>query len=78
MSLSTPARGAYSGVAGAILGSVAFSGKPIIVNLAYRHGVAVLTLLALRMTFAPAFFRRQWAGAVHLTRRDGLGVDCNA
>ena len=40
---------AYIGVACAILGSIAFSGKTIIIKLAYQHGVEVWTLLALRM-----------------------------
>lgn len=70
------ARSAYIGVACAILGSIAFSGKTIIVKLAYQHGVDVLTLLALRMLFALPFFLLMawWAGAVQLSRRDWLGV----
>ena len=39
------------------IAAVAFSGKAIIVKLAYRHGVDAVTLLALRMLFsAPLFF----------------------
>ena len=69
-------KSAYIGVACAILGSIAFSGKTIIVKLAYQHGVDVLTLLALRMLFALPFFLLMawWGGAVHLERRDWLGV----
>ncbi|MEQ1774384.1 MAG: DMT family transporter [Burkholderiales bacterium] len=76
MSLSAGARSAYIGVACAILGSIAFSGKTIIVKLAYQHGVDVLTLLALRMLFSlPFFLIMAWmAGAAHLSRRDWLGV----
>ncbi len=76
MSLPAGARSAYIGVACAILGSIAFSGKTIIVKLAYQHGVDVLTLLALRMLFSLPFFlfMAWWAGAAHLSRRDWLGV----
>jgi len=76
VSLSTTARSAYLGVACAILGSIAFSGKTIIVKLAYQHGVDVLTLLALRMLFALPFFLAMawWAGAAHLQRRDWISV----
>ena len=44
------------GVALAALGAVLFSGKAIIVKLAYRHGVDAVTLIALRMLFALPFF----------------------
>ena len=68
--------GAYIGVACAILGSIAFSGKTIIIKLAYQHGVDVWTLLALRMLFSLPFFlfMAWWAGAADLTRRDWLAV----
>jgi drug/metabolite transporter (DMT)-like permease len=67
---------AYIGVACAILGSIAFSGKTIIIKLAYQHGVEVWTLLALRMLFSLPFFLAMawWAGAASLTRRDWLAV----
>jgi drug/metabolite transporter (DMT)-like permease len=44
--------------------AVAFSGKAIIVKLAYRHGVDAVTLLALRMVFSAPFFLllAWWAG----------------
>lgn len=76
MSSSTAHRSAYIGVACAIIGSIAFSGKTIIVKLAYQHGVDVLTLLALRMLFSLPFFLAMawWAGAAHLSRRDWLAV----
>ncbi len=68
--------GATIGVACAILGSIAFSGKTIIIKLAYQHGVEVWTLLALRMLFSLPFFLAMawWAGAATLTRRDWLAV----
>ena len=41
--------------------AVAFSGKAIIIKLAYRHGVDAVTLLALRMMFsAPLFLLLAW------------------
>lgn len=41
--------------------AIAFSGKAIIVKLAYRHGVDAVTLLALRMLFsAPMFLALAW------------------
>jgi drug/metabolite transporter (DMT)-like permease len=69
-------RSAYIGVACAIAGSIAFSGKTIIIKLAYQHGVEVWTLLALRMLFSLPFFLAMawWAGAATLTRRDWLAV----
>jgi len=45
-----------AGLALAVAGSVMFSGKAIVVKLAYRHGVDAETLLALRMLFAVPFF----------------------
>lgn len=41
--------------------AIAFSGKAIIIKLAYRYGVDALTLLALRMVFsAPLFLALAW------------------
>jgi drug/metabolite transporter (DMT)-like permease len=40
----------------AIAGSMLFSGKAIVVKLAYRYGVDAATLLALRMGFSLPFF----------------------
>jgi drug/metabolite transporter (DMT)-like permease len=66
----------------AIAGSIAFSGKAIIVKLAYRHGVDAVTLIMYRMLFAlPLFALSSWwagRGKPALTRRDwgiviGLG-----
>ncbi|MDB5866943.1 MAG: protein of unknown function transrane [Betaproteobacteria bacterium] len=71
-------RSAYIGVAAAIVGSIGFSGKPIVIKLAYMHGVDVMTLLALRMLFALPFFLAMALHAgrapVPLTRRDWLNV----
>ena len=45
----------------AVLGSIAFSGKAIIVKLAYRHGVDAVTLIMYRMLFAlPIFAGMAW------------------
>lgn len=49
----------YPRLFGALLCSVAaiaFSGKAVIIKLAYRHGVDALTLLALRMLFSAPLF----------------------
>ena len=61
-----------------MLGSIAFSGKAIIVKLAYRYGVDAVTLIMLRMLFAlPIFAVMAWwasRGKPPLTRKDWLGV----
>ena len=60
------------------MGSIAFSGKAIIVKLAYRYGVDAVTLIMLRMLFALPFFAVMawWAsrGKPPLRRRDWMGV----
>ena len=62
----------------AAAGSIAFSGKAIIVKLAYRHGVDAVTLIMYRMLFAlPLFAAMAWwasRGKTALTRKDWLGV----
>jgi len=66
-------RGAYLGVVCVVLGSIGFSGKSIIVKLAYQYDVDVMTLLALRMLLSLPFFLALawWAGAsIDMTRRD--------
>jgi len=74
----TPASKFSSGLLLAAAGSIAFSGKAIIVKLAYRHGVDAITLVMFRMLFALPFFITMawWAGRhnVPLTRNDWLGV----
>ena len=49
-------RDAWLGVAFALLAAVGFSGKAILVKLAYLDHVDAITLLALRMVFAVPFF----------------------
>ena len=68
----------------AVLAAVGFSGKAILVKLAYRYGVDAETLLALRLAFSlPFFIAMAWIGvgraASPLTPRDwgwlcGLGL----
>ena len=62
----------------ATLGAIAFSGKAIIVKLAYRHGVDAVTLIMYRMLFAlPIFALMAWwasRGKPPLARRDWWGV----
>lgn len=59
-------------------GAIAFSGKAIIVKLAYRHGVDAVTLIMYRMLFAlPIFALMAWwasRGKAPLARKDWLGV----
>ena len=69
---------ATTGLFLAATGAIAFSGKAIIVKLAYRHGVDAVTLLMYRMLFAlPMFLLMAWwagRGKAALTGRDWLGV----
>ena len=62
----------------ATLGAIAFSGKAIIVKLAYRYGVDAVTLIMYRMLFAlPLFVAMAWwagRGKPPLTGKDWLGV----
>lgn len=70
-------RSAGIGIACTLIGAVGFSGKTVIVKLAYRYGVDTMTLLALRMLFSLPFFLLMawWAGMPSmLTRRDWLSV----
>jgi drug/metabolite transporter (DMT)-like permease len=77
--LAAPKGGSLrTGLLLAALGAVAFSGKAIIVKLAYRHGVDAVTLIMYRMLFAmPMFAVIAWwsgRGKAPLTRRDWLGI----
>ena len=67
-------RSILTGLALAVTGSALFSGKAIVVKLAYRYGVDPLTAIALRMAFAaPLFVVAYWwaaRGAPPLTRGD--------
>lgn len=85
MSAATPAAGPGAastrltvGLALAIAGAIAFSGKAIIIKLAYRHGVDAVTLIMYRMLFALPFFlvMAWWAGRGKppLSRRDVLAL----
>ncbi len=62
----------------ATFGAIAFSGKAIIVKLAYRYGVDAVTLIMYRMLFAlPIFAVMAWwasRGKAALTRKDWQGV----
>ena len=75
---AAPAHAVWPGLALASLGAIAFSGKAIIVKLAYRHGVDAVTLIMLRMLFAlPLFLLLAWwagRGKPALVRRDWLAV----
>jgi drug/metabolite transporter (DMT)-like permease len=68
----------WPGLALAMLGSIAFSGKAIIVKLAYRYGVDAVTLIMYRMLFALPLFGvlAWWAGRGRdpLTTRDWIAV----
>ena len=73
-----PPQSLTTGLLLAAFGAIAFSGKAIIVKLAYRHGVDAVTLIMFRMLFAlPIFAAMAWwasRGQAALTRRDWLGV----
>jgi len=64
------------GLALAVVGSVLFSAKAIVVKLAYRHGVDAATLIALRMAFSVPFFATAYVwssrGRAPLARSDHL------
>ena len=67
-----------SGVLLALAGAMTFSGKAIIVKLAYRYGVDAVTVIMFRMLFAlPIFLAMAWwasRGRKALTQREWLGV----
>jgi drug/metabolite transporter (DMT)-like permease len=70
--------GMAAGLALAVAGAITFSGKAIIVKLAYRYGVDAVTVIMLRMLFAlPIFAAMAWwasRGRAPLSLRDWLGV----
>ena len=76
--VGAPSRPVWPGLLLATLGAIAFSGKAIIVKLAYRYGVDAVTLITYRMLFAlPLFMLLAWwagRGKPALTRRDWLAV----
>lgn len=67
-----------TGLVLAVLGAIGFSGKAIIVKLAYRYDVDAVTLIMLRMLFSlPVFVLMAWwasRGKAALTRKDWMGV----
>ncbi len=71
-------RAVWPGLLLATTGAIAFSGKAIIVKLAYRHGVDAVTLIMYRMLFAlPMFLMLAWwagRGKPALTTRDWRAV----
>lgn len=75
-----PRRHVYFGVLCALLGAVGFSGKAVIVKLAYLYSVDVMTLLALRMILSLPFFIAMavWAAATApqgaMSRNDWLAI----
>ena len=75
---AVPRHALWPGLLLALFGAVAFSGKAIIVKLAYRYGVDAVTLIMYRMLFAlPFFLLLSWwsgRGKAGLTRRDGMVV----
>ena len=71
-------RAVWPGLLLASTGAIAFSGKAIIVKLAYRYGVDAVTLIMYRMLFAlPLFMLLAWwagRGKPALTQRDWIVV----
>ena len=61
-SAPTASRALWPGLALAMAGSIAFSGKAIIVKLAYRYGVDAVTLIAVPHAVRAAAVRRCWPG----------------
>lgn len=56
-----PAALPWAGLALAMVGAIAFSGKAIVAKLLYRHGLDAVTVLCLRMLFAlPLFLAMAW------------------
>lgn len=78
LAAGVPHKALWPGFVFAALGAIAFSGKAIIVKLAYRYGVDAVTLIMYRMLFAlPMFLLLSWwsgRGKAALTRRDWLAV----
>jgi drug/metabolite transporter (DMT)-like permease len=77
MPASEAGRNTTIGIVCTLIGAIGFSGKTVIVKLAYRYGVDTMTLLALRMLFALPFFLLMawWAGMPSaLTRRDWVSL----
>ena len=75
---AAPPKNLTTGLLLAGFGAVAFSGKAIIVKLAYRYGVDAVTLIMFRMLFAlPIFAAMAWwssRGKTALSGKDWMGV----
>ncbi len=82
MNASPLPAGRGAGLLLALAGSIAFSGKAIIVKLAYRYGVDAVTVIMYRMLFSlPLFLALAWWATYRsaqpvrpLSRRDWLGI----
>ena len=82
MNASPLPAGRGAGLLLALAGSIAFSGKAIIVKLAYRYGVDAVTVIMYRMLFSlPLFLALAWWATYRsaqpvrpLNRRDWLGI----
>lgn len=76
--MANPSHKPGFGLALAGLGAIAFSGKAIIVKLAYQYGVDAVTLIMYRMLFAlPLFVTLAWwagRGKPPLTQRDAWAI----
>ncbi|MCA6216283.1 DMT family transporter [Ideonella sp. B7] len=76
--ITRPRLADWRGLALAAAGAIAFSGKAIIVKLAYRHGVDAVTLIMWRMLIAlPLFLALAWwagRGQPALSGRDRWAV----
>ena len=62
-----PAAAIWPGLLLAVLGAVGFSGKAIIVKLAYRYGVDAITLIMYRMLFALPLFVALALSLIHIS-----------
>lgn len=78
--MSSRAQAWWLGVLLAGCGAIAFSGKAIVIKLAYRHNVDATTLLALRMLvalpffLAMAWFARGKVPSVRIGRDDAIKI----
>lgn len=76
--VQTATKSIAQGLLFATFGAIAFSGKAIIVKLAYRYGVDAVTLIMYRMLFAlPLFAMMAWWASrskAPLACKDWLGV----
>ncbi|MEO5692637.1 MAG: DMT family transporter [Usitatibacter sp.] len=72
-------KASIAGVLMVVASAIGFSGKAIIIKLAYRHGVDAVTLLTLRMVFsAPLFLLLAWWATRGPDVRPLAGADLRA